>query len=264
MNAEFDSPKSLIGHAKEDLAKVVATSNDALRTSRHVEVIDREPETGYKRYKIKFDGKFPTRISYDVNNILNSLRHSLDQSLVASVEALTGKRSGTIYFPLRTTRDDFESWLLSKNFAGVPSDLYPILRSFEPYPSGTEYPGGNDLLCDVAKIVGPNKHQVTIKAGLNLGPQFRLETLRFTGGCYKMGMPPKWDMTNNEMVLATVADDCEITYDLKFEFYVAFGDPGPMFREPVIPVLNKFAAVAERIVLGIEAETDRILRSKVV
>ena len=262
MSAGFDSPKSLISHAKEDLSNVIATSKEVFRRGGHEQIIDREPETGHKRYKIRFAGKVPARVSYDINNILNNLRHSLDQGLVASVEALTGKRSGTIYFPFRTSKSDLGSWFLSKEFSAVPADLYPLLQSFEPYPRGAGYAGGNDLLCAIAKIVGPNKHQVTIKAALNLGPSFKADTLRSTGRVYMMGMPPIWDMANNEMVLATVADDCELHYDLKFEFYVAFGDPGPLFREPVIPVLNEFASIAERIVLGLEAETSRILKNR--
>jgi hypothetical protein len=262
MREPFGSPKSLIRHAREGIEDLKAQSSKILKSGGHKEVIDYDPQTGGKRYKIVFGGEIPSRLEYEVNNILNNLRHSLDQGLVAAVERLTGNRSGTIYFPIRTTPDDLNGWIGGKDFSVVPAELHPIIRAFEPYPRGTGYTGGNDLLAAISKIVGPNKHQVTVKAAINLGPEFRADSIQGDGGIHFMGLPPRWDMANNEMVLAVVADGCKFHYDIKFQTYIAFGDAGPLLGHPVIPVLDNFAGIAERIVLGLEAETDRILRTR--
>jgi hypothetical protein len=66
-------------------------------------------------------------------------------------------------------------------------------------------------------------------------------------------------MDNQEAVLAIVTDDFDTTLQPKVAFKVVFGDAGPMSGQEVIPVLNDFMAIADRIVLGFEAETKRIL-----
>ncbi len=258
MTDPFDSPKSLVNHAKEDFTELVTICKRAFASGGYDQIIDREPDTGHKRYKLTFTGKIPSRARYVGNNVLNNTRHALDQALVASVETLTGVRAGRIYFPFATSPADLEGRLNSHAYKAVPRTLHPILNSFEPYPRGPGYVGGNDFLCAVTKTIGPNKHQITLSPGLDMGAGFGVETLRATGKVYKMKLPPVWDMANGEMILATVADDCELQYDFKVLFHVAFGDAGPMFRHPVIPTLHQFINIAEGFVLALEAETRRL------
>jgi hypothetical protein len=249
----FDSPKSLINHTKEDFSDLVTICKTAFQNGGYAHIIDREPETGHKRYKIKFTGSIPSRARYVANNILINLRHALDQALVASIETITRTKAGRVYFPIANSPADLKGRLRN-----IPEALHPILTSFEPYPRGSGYVGGNDFLCAVTKVVGPNKHQITLSPSLDMGPGFGIDTLRETGKVFKMNLPPVWDMANGEMILATVADDCDLHYDFKVAFQIAFGDAGPMFRQPVIPVLHKFTAIVERIILALEAETRRI------
>lgn len=258
----FESPKLLVQHAREDLGELIAIGKKIFTTTSHDNIVDRDPQTGHKRFKVKYTGQIPSRARYVGSNVLNNLRHALDQALVASAEALTGRSCGKIYFPFANSPSDLNGRLRSDAYKDLPVSLHPILNALQPYPSGQGYVGGNDFLCAVTKVVGPNKHQITLNPGLDMGPEFRLDTLAVTSGqVYRMDIPPVWDITNGEAILATGSDDLDIKYDFKVMFHIAFGDAGPMFRHPVIPVLHKFASEAERIVLGLEAETNRILAS---
>ena len=125
MASPFDSPKSLIKHAREDLLDLIAICKKAFAGGGYDHIIDRDSDTGHKRNKIKFTGSIPSRAGYVGSNILNNLRHALDQALIASVANLTGHRGGIIYFPFATSPIDLKGRL--------NSDAYNSSRQFAPY-----------------------------------------------------------------------------------------------------------------------------------
>lgn len=259
MIENFESPKYLLDHVNKDLQKLITINKEAFATGAYQHIVDREPKTGHKRFKVKFTGTIPSDARYLANNIITNARHSLDQALAASVEILTGKPAGLIYFPFSNSLADLRGRLKSRAYQTVPVALRPILEGFQPYPRGEGYIGGNDFLCAIAKANGPNKHQITLTPGFAMGPQTYIRALEVKGYAYEVIVPPVWDMANGELIIAITADDAEVRYDLQTTFHIAFGDAGPLFRQPVIPALHKFIGIAQSIVLGLEAETRRIV-----
>jgi hypothetical protein len=259
MSDPFESPKSLIRHAREDLEEFKAICKSAVTGHDcYANVTDVDPHTGNKTFKIKFTGTIPSRARYTASNILNNLRHSLDQTLVASVEELTGRRSGELYFPIAANPNDLAGKLTSR----IPPELHLVIQRFEPYPSGNGYVGGNNFLCAVTKTAGPNKHQITLSPCLDVSPHIGFAQMSADGVIDGIDLPLHWDIANNEAILGVTTPNGYISYDFQISFQIAFGDAGPLFRQPIIPVFHEFAGVAESIVLGLEAETLRLMRAR--
>jgi hypothetical protein len=260
LKPSFDSPKSLIGHAKEDLKEFQSVGQKAVTgPGVHANVVEIDPETGNKTFKAKFVGTIPSRARYIANNILNNLRHSLDQAAVAAFESVTGTPTGTLlYFPIANSPADLGG-KLTRSF---PVELHPVFKSFEPYPRGEGHDGGNDALCILSKAAGPNKHQVTLSPVLDTAPEMIVNHVSISGDGNASVPVPRWDIANSELIIGTCGPNSEFKYDLQMAFHIAFGDAGPLFRQPVIPTLHQFATIADHVVLALEAETGRIIRNR--
>jgi hypothetical protein len=259
MAEPFESPKFLIRQTQENLAEFNAICAGLFSGKCSSNVVEIDPQTGNKTYKIKFDKLIPGRARDIATHAVSDLRHSLDQAICDSVRVLTGNDPGLIYFPIATNLDDLNGRLNGRNYETVPPELHPILRSFEPYPSRQGAGGGNDLICDLGKAAGPNKHQVTCAIGARIVAfdAKGIEIIKCIGGFM---LPPRWDMTKNEMIIATVTPDGHAKYSLDMTFYIAFDDAGPLTGRAIETELRCLVPVVERIVLGLEAETGRILR----
>lgn len=250
----FESPKFLLDLTGENVTEFDAICGAFFRNARAAKMIHVDPETGNKTHKLIFGNPIPNRARHIAATAISDIRHSLDQATCASVRLLTGSVPDKLYFPFATNPNDLNGRLRKT----IPEPLHPILRTFEPYPRGQGYVGGNDILSKLSSAAGPNKHQATCAAGGRIA-SFSADSIVVREAVGPFSIPPRWDASKNEMVLATVAPDGDVQYNFQMTFFVAFKDAGQLSEMPVSAVVRDLLSIAKRIVVGLETETARIL-----
>ena len=163
MTGPFESPKFLVQQTRESLDEFRALCSGLFSGECYTHVIDVDPKTANKTFKIKFNRPLPGRARHIASTAISDLRHALDQAMCSAVTMLTGEDIIDVYFPFATNPHDLKGRLRTAKYQKLPQEILALLESFEPYPSGTGYPGGNALLANLSKTAGPNKHQVSCK-----------------------------------------------------------------------------------------------------
>lgn len=262
MIGPFFSSKLWIAQAREDLSDFHARER-AVFSKEHAysvfEDLDRQP--GAKVVGIKLSPA-PDTLSTKAANIVGALRSALDQAIWRASVELGAAEEKIIYFPLAGSKSNFDDMFREKGRCkNIPSSLHPLLKGFEGYPRSQEYAGGNDLLYALSPISNPNKHRETYQVGIEFSgggsmKHFDAEVI------VNMAFPPRFDASKNEIVLFTTSLTGKYSVDMALPAYIAFGEVPIVARQQVVPVLGKMVSIVEGVVLGLEAETARILSER--
>lgn len=151
--------------------------------------------------------------------------------------------------PLSRDSASFEANLKGR-CKDVPKEIWPLLRSYEPYK------GGSELLWALNLVRIGDNHKLVIPVGgatLVNGVD-----LRGTGGFMSTPLHPTWDRAKNEMELFTLGPGAKFQGNFKFGIYIEFGEIPTLEGELVIPVLVSFADKVETIIGEIEAEARKL------
>jgi hypothetical protein len=97
-----------------------------------------------------------------------------------------------------------------------------------------------------------------VPVGTAVGGFFAKEGMLRAGAGSASMLVPVWDHTKNEMIFGRVDPGGELHYDIKFTFYIAFGNVPTFQGHEVLAVLHHLASVVERILMATEAECRRI------
>ncbi len=258
MYTPFESPKFLLSQTYENLQEFQRICNAVFSGDCGTHITEVDPETGNKTYKIKFTRHIPGRARHIIATAISDLRHTLDQAACDAIHVITEQRPDrVIYFPFATNPNDLAG-RLAKNF---PHEIHPVFLSFETYPTGPGYPGGDALLSTFAKISGPNKHQVTCRAGGRIA-DFSAESVWCDGLVLDMAFPPQWNIHDNELVLAIVEPNATLHYDFKVAFYVALHEAGELSGRPALDTLSTIANKVSKIVYTLETTTMKIASTR--
>lgn len=223
-------------------------------------VAEIDAEAGYLVHKIRVTAEPPNAMCYAAYAVVNDLRNALDQALSASCEALNGRECRNVYFPFGENPRDLAGMLASDRYSDIPDTLKPYLTSLQPYPTSDAYEGGDDLLRAFAKIANPNKHQIPLGLNArNIDGVYTVTNVKLT----KLIdiFDPHWDSAKNEIVIAKTDLDGSCDYTFGAPFYIAFADAGFLFGYPVSATLSKVMTKVDSIVLGLEAETKRLVNN---
>jgi hypothetical protein len=161
-----------------------------------------------------------------------------------------------LYFPFANSPADLDG-RLRKDF---PQEFWSIFRTFEAYPRGDKYIGGNDTLIALSKASGPNKHRFTCKIGGRI-INFNSDHL-VVDPAVRVSHPPRWDWDNNEMVVATTTLDGIVSYNFQIAAIIAFGNIAALNGYPVINFLSQALELCDGIVTIIKRETARLLSER--
>lgn len=251
MSDPFTSSRRKLAWAKKNLA------NLNRRIGRFMEQKDlytvfTEPDTKNPQHlvhKMRWVKQMPDGLSELTGNIVDDLRSALDHALFGI--ARLGK-SGTgplnAYFPFASDAAHFE-----KNLRGrckdVPVELWPLLRSYEPYK------GGSEALFALNAVCGANKHGLLLPIGT---ATVTAKTIIEGNGFWSMPYAPIWDWAKQEMELFTTGPQPKLRANITLGFYVAFGEIDSVAGKPAIPVLNDFVGMVGTIIDEIEAESKRL------
>jgi hypothetical protein len=200
-------------------------------------------------YKLRFAKEPPWFLSEMVGDVASNLRSALDHAMYAvSTAAACKKRFRHASFPFAYDPANFENSLRG-NCADVPQEIYPLLRSYEPYK------GGSEALWALHQIRSTNEHAIIVPIG---AAAIEGESTMRATGFVRRPYNLTWDSAKNEMELLTAAWGVKIHLNFKFGGYIAFSEIDSVAGDSVIPDLDLFADMVETIIAEIEAETRRL------
>jgi hypothetical protein len=186
---DFSSPKRLCRWAYEEICNFERAEEAFFDKNAYdiVPILDGPPVmTPILIYRLRTKKRASDEIERSAYRVVGDLRNALDQAVSSAVEATGASRGKYTNFPFAVTEVDFNRRLASLKgaFRDIPADLHPLLHSFEPFVLKENGSHGNELLCFLNEIANPNKHQLTLEVGINLGTftiwtetQMRIELL---------------------------------------------------------------------------------------
>lgn len=266
MNDPHESEKYLVRWARAKVEELEQRC-DAFLTdqSTYAVVVERDPEAKKQIHKIVLQKPLPWELRGIASDTVKNLRDALDQACLHSTQRINAflnraRRGKRTHFPFGENPMDFDKVLAGESgrqSKDIAAELHPILRSFQPYPRGEGYSGGNDRLRHIGRVSGPNKHDLTLTIGLN-GDAFHFgSNSNPTGHGYAI-YAPFWDSSKNEALIAEAHVDSYLDLDLAFASYIAF-DHELIGRCPVHLVLEQWTQIVDDIVTQLIGETDRIV-----
>jgi hypothetical protein len=241
----FESSRRKLAWAKKNLAKLNRRIDKFLR-QKDLHTVFTEPDPHNPQHtihKMRLVKQIPDGLSELTGNIVDDLRSALDHALFG-IARIGKPTSGPLnaYFPFAGDIAHFENNLRGR-CKDVPVELWPILRSYEPYK------GGNELLWALNEVCGANKHGLLLPIGT---ASVTARTVIEGTGFWSMPAAPVWDWTKQEMELFTAGPQPKLHANIRVGFYIAFGEIDSVAGKPAIPVLDDFVRMVETIIGEIE------------
>ncbi|MDT7535638.1 hypothetical protein OVY48_19740 [Sphingobium sp. SA2] len=235
--------ETCIEHAR---AKITAyIQNDAFAAEIKVDA-----ETGEYVHKIKLIRPVPIFIKGNLRNAMVDLKHAFDMALHAAARTL-GASSFDSNYPWADTPHGLCAIIekrQSKPNTRLPEILVHEIRRQEPYGTGKGYPGGNDLIRQVAKMAN-DKHSIGIVAAAQV-QSVSFKTIRINKG--EIDLVKAWNPVKKEIEIARFHGD--IIYDNpKMTGNVFFERVGSLGIRPAIETATNFCNGAKACLEGFEA-----------
>lgn len=246
--SHFAAAKETVDWAKDAVNELDAECRRFFQSGVTRVVIESDPQSGEQIQKLKLTKNLPKVFRRKATEALHNARHSFDQATFACHFVTSGNQSSSLYFPWSSSPADLEGKL--KRY-GIDKRLWHIFEAEEPYSRGNSYPGGNDVMRNLAKIAN-TKHTV----GLTINAQIAhaicpVIGVGSDGGSVALCIP-KWDAAKNEAILARGSGDVQMQDNYSYAFAVIFKEPS--FTKPVnaIDALTAFIEKADSFVKNIE------------
>lgn len=257
----FDRPQNLINFSTSAIEEAHAAWKNFANTDNFPIVGEIYNHSGDTIVKVVLDNPIPDIIERRFTEALNNLRNSFDQSLFAICSVIS-KPIKDAHFPWAQNPDpELKHKFVHKKTGNIliPPETWDVIKRHEPYRTGSTYSGGNDLIRDLAKIAN-SKHTVGIKVDcLSSSITFPSRSGPLFAGEYLIEYTPKWDVTNNEMIL-TRYKTSQMVSDGQYSFVLDININAPppagvvsaffalyQFRDKAQAVLNDFKALALEI-----------------
>lgn len=187
----FESPSLLLDAAEISIdevelgcAKFVADCTGPLR--RH-----KNPQTGEEVIYITLKNVLPSRIRTLTSQIVDQIKHSLDQATCDAAIMLGRPNAKGVYFPIAKTVADFHNEAAHR-LRGVD----PLLRDYLVQLNTNEL--GNPGLYNFLKLCGPNKHQRIVGLTAKTNASLSASQIGFFSGPMEINVG-KWHRTKNEI-----------------------------------------------------------------
>jgi hypothetical protein len=253
MSDPFASSRRKIAWAKKNIPKLNSITKEFVK-QENLYTILKEPDPHNPQHtvhKMRLLKQIPDGLSELTGNIVDDLRAALDHALFGIARIHKPGMPAHLLnasFPFAGDVDHFENNLRGR-CKDVPIELWPLLRSYEPYK------GGSEMLLALNEVCGANKHGLLIAVGT---AGVTTQTVVEGTGFWSMPNRPVWDRTKQEMELFTAGPQPKLHAKFTVGFYVAFGEIDGLTGKATIPLLDDFATMVETIVNEIEAEAMRL------
>lgn len=246
----FESPKLLLARAKENAADFKARLEAFGKTNPWEIVSDPDLKTGEQIIKARLTNPLPANLRAVFSDAVNNLRHALDQAVNSAAIEIRGGQANC-YFPFGRDAADFATIYASKRYKTVPVELRAFLDNLKPYS------GGDELLCGLNRITGPNKHQAMLTIELS-APGFGMTGVFSGTGAFGGSFISKWDSAKNELSLARIGAGSQMKMNFQIGMNILLGGRNAMSGQPALGMLDALSSKAKGIVLGLEAEVRKV------
>jgi hypothetical protein len=265
----FESPRLLLATARKDSQQLKALLDGFFHNPDPPCRIIVEPKFGGVVCYAEVIRKPRSEMRLVSYTIVNNLRNALDHALYGASRALGQTKPEKTNFPFRGSPADLEHVFTAKGMCrDVPSALHDVLRSFQPYPKGNGYAGGDDALIHLNRLANPNKHQVA----LSIQPTLRDNTLSAAvvsspGALIVPIVPPRWNRTKDKLAIFEVVKSptansdtikVDFNFNIKVDASVVLSEPpldGVSIEGFVSVQLDKVKSIVDRL----EVETRKLL-----
>lgn len=248
MADHFESARLRLEAAKENIAHLNDRIEGFFDKHPATPIVENNPKTRDHTLKVKFAPQ-PRDWPVKTAEILEHLRHTLDQTIYAAARASGVDAPRNAYFPFSDTPENLEN-VIKGRCTDVPKEILALARAFQPYK------GGNFTLWALNKAAN-TKHTRLMPVGVGAADTYVKNLAISSKGPFVM-RAPRWDRTKNEIIVIEAGAVETVDYELAVSFTVAFDEVEPVAGQPIIGVLNAMARVVESILVAIEAETHRL------
>ncbi len=250
--SSFASPKLLIGRARTHILDLNAAITAFFNTRPHSTAIYPDNDAKQTVYAIRLTAQLPESLTVIAKDAAGNLRDALDHAVYACACDLAGGEPKNTGFPFAKNAAGVRGELNGDRLRGNPPAIRPLLEGFCPHE------GGNDLLWGLNSIRNPNTHRILVPVGQAITHQsLGIESATITGNS-QIGYS-RWNAAKNEVEYMRLGFGSNAKFNVQAAFTVSFEGVNALSGKPVIPVLNAIGSEVERVVLAIEAETNRLL-----
>lgn len=203
--------------------------------------------------------EFPVRPTDELEEMAyratGDLRNALDQSVFAACKSLNVSNPKHANFPVGDSEKSLQRQLTSVKgpYRDIPVALHRVLLGHKAFYPDTEQGEGNRLLRGLADMANPNKHHLPLGIEVQTGMHF----YGASGGV--IGFGTRWDWKGRTELYRTIPG-VPYTIDMELHPRIAFGQVAGMAGEPVTRTLREMLSMTEGIILGLKAETKRLVR----
>jgi len=249
----FHSPKRSIRHALEEIedAERKATAHFQANTTTVVEI---DPKTGEQVHKIKLSGTMPDKVEIVLKDAVGALRDALDHAVYSATKELISGDPKQTGFPFAKDAAGVQGQLKGRSLSGNAPELHGFLAALDPHE------GGNHLLWGLNSVRNPGTHRFIVP----VGSAVMMGGLAISEGVFHGGQIgySRWDPAKQEVEFMRLHPESRANYEVTPAFHIAFEGSHALSGKPAFGTLREIAGEVERVVLGIEAETARLLRER--
>ena len=255
VDAKFSHPLKTCRWAKKQIDKFEAAERRFFEKHPGQEFSYVEAPTALVVHGIEFNTRPTDALEEMAYRAVGDLRNALDQAVYAACKSLGVGDPKRANFPLGDSEIQFKRQLQSDKgpYRDIPVELHPKLISFEPFPLDETNAKGNPLLRALGEMANPNKHHLPLGIEAQTG-------MRFYGARGPITMVGTlWDWKGRTILYKRVAG---VPYEVKMDLdpRVAFGQVAGMAGKPVTRTLREMFSMVDGIIIGLKAETERLLR----
>ena len=177
----FETPQESIDWAKTCLENAEREFRAYVQNGALANVTEFDRQTREQVRKIKRVKPIPQSVTGFIRTALVDTKHSFDQSLFACAHAAGCLRFSKTY-PWADTPKGLNGIIDRRNRdkdAALPPFIVDEIRRQEPYATGEGYPGGNDLVREVAKMANDQAHHRLQSRTFHSNLQFEQRNLQW-------------------------------------------------------------------------------------
>jgi hypothetical protein len=237
LSDRFESPLLLLKWANEDGEELDRLLSAYFDSKPFQEFSSETDRPGYISHKIRITAQPPPTVRKLVYRVLSDLRHLFDQMAYSATAAVTETTpAGDLHFPWATNPDD-----LTTRLGKFPAELHPLFRFLEPFASGSDYEGGDDIIFELRKLAGPAKHRLTLSPATGpVGIDFKS-----AAGSGDFLLPyDGWNADRSEYTLIHLRPDEPYDIDLKVLFNLTLAEVPRLTGIPILTLLNHYGEYA--------------------
>ena len=141
----FLDAKAQIEAAEAQIHEVEANITEFTKSGPYELVAKRDHEAGIDIWRYRLRKQLPRRVRVVIRQVLINLRAPLDHLAHELAIQYFGKATRQTAFPFGRTKSAFERELSKKTEKMSPAAV-KLICDCEPYPTSSDYFGGNDIL----------------------------------------------------------------------------------------------------------------------